>query len=997
VERFEGFVDKFTGDGIMALFGAPIAHEDHAQRACHAALWLRDRLKRHGEELKRAKGLGFSVRMGINSGEVVVGKIGNDLRMDYTAQGHTVGLAQRMEQLADPGSIYLSEATTTAVSGHFRLRDLGAFELKGVRRPVRVHELEAAGPLRTRFEVSRARGLSKFVGRDVEMAMLETALERAMAGEGQIVGIVGEAGAGKSRLVHEFLERCRARSIRTAVAHCVAHGSMIPLLPIMELMRSTFGITDRDGEEDCRVKIAGSMLRADPGLSEDVAFMMDFLGVPDRSEPIPQMDPEARGRHLARIVVRLATARSGGDVLVAVTEDLHWIDGASEAVLLTRTQNAPRTGHLGIYTYRPEYKPPWAHLSHHQQLPLRPLTAESVDDLLHDLVGSENADARLVEMIRRKTGGNPFFIEEIVQSLVESGALVGTRGAYRLVEPVERLSVPSTVQNVLAARIDRLAEREKSVLQRTSVIGKTFSLRLIETIADLPAPDVSTALDRLVDAEFLYEESFHPEMEYSFKHPLTQEVAYESQLGEQRRRLHRALAGQLEDLYAERLDEKAALLAHHWEAAGEVVQAARWHRRAASWIGSRDGPAAVRHWRHVRELTASEELAEEAAELHLEACCQILGFSRLVSLSEDEVLSLFETGSALAKKRSDYRSLALLHGWLGNSRALDGKVDEYLQHAGEAVRLASKTDDRGLQLFIRIPETYSHYLNGHLEQALVMAKESLLLSGEDVSLGATFADLSPYIWFVMLSGYLGVEMGNLGAADGYLAQAVDLARRHGRSEILTWTLVERTILAQHKGESGDAERCAREALACADKMGGANQRGNALVGVGIAHNLDGNWRDAVEALEEALAISRQGRAFLHEEALTLIHLAEAYIDAGDSRRACEIARAATAVARRGNRMRECRAQLALSRALRSRDGAEAHEAIEAALERAAALVEETGARTYPPFIHAERAALAALLGDEAGRLRELRAAHRVFVAIGATGHAERLARELSRT
>src|SRR3989454_967990 len=487
VHRFEGTVNQYTGDGIMALFGAPIAHEDHARRACYAALHLAEALRRYGEELKRTRGLGFSVRMGVNSGEVVVGRIGDDLRMDYTAQGHTVGLAARMEQLAGPERVYLTEHTAALVSGFFQLRDLGPFPVKGVREPVRVYELEGLGPIRTRLEASRARGFSRFVGRDEEMKALEVALARALAGAGQVVGVAGDAGVGKSRLCWELAERCRARGIRFSEAHAPPHGKMIPLLPWIDLYR---------------------------------------------------------------------------------------MDGASEAFLAAMVDVLPETRTLLVVTFRPEYRAPWMESACYQQLSLLPLGPGAIAELLDSLLGRDPSLAGLAERIRERAGGNPFFTEEVVQSLFEAGVLGGARGAHRLVRPVERLEIPASVQSILAARIDPLRERGKAALQIAPVIGKDFSEPVLARVAGLPGEELRAALPELVAGELPYPESLYPVAEYAFKHPLTQEVAYRSQLAERRARLHDRLAHAIAETYAGKLDERAALLAHHFEAAGESLEAA---------------------------------------------------------------------------------------------------------------------------------------------------------------------------------------------------------------------------------------------------------------------------------------------------------------------------------------------------------------------------------------------------------------------------------------
>jgi class 3 adenylate cyclase len=352
VHRFEGTVDKFTGDGIMAIFGAPIAHEDHARRACNAALHLKEELRRYAEELKRTRELTFAVRMGLNSGEVVVGTIGDDLKMVYTAHGNTVGLGQRMEQLATPDQVYLTENSAKLVSGFFQLRDLGPFELKGVSAPVRVYELEGVGRLHTPLEVSRSRGFSRFVGRDAEVTSLDTALSRALDGNGQVVGIVGEPGVGKSRLCQEFVERCQGRGISVYRGHGVSHGKAIPYLPILELYRGFFGISERDDAQAAREKIAGRMLLLDETLRDALPLVFEFLGVPDPEHPAPRIDPDARRRQLFAAVKRVAQARSRREPAVTLLEDLHWFDPSSEAFLEVFVEAAAGTRSLLLVTFR---------------------------------------------------------------------------------------------------------------------------------------------------------------------------------------------------------------------------------------------------------------------------------------------------------------------------------------------------------------------------------------------------------------------------------------------------------------------------------------------------------------------------------------------------------------------------------------------------------------------------------------------------------------------
>jgi class 3 adenylate cyclase/predicted ATPase len=621
VHRFEGTVDKFTGDGIMAIFGAPIAHEDHARRACFAALHLKEELRRYAEELKRARELSFAVRMGLNSGEVVVGTIGDDLKMVYTAHGNTVGLGQRMEQLATPDQVYLTENSAKLVSGFFRLRDLGPFELKGVSAPVGVYELEGIGALHTPLEVSRSRGFSRFVGRQDDMAALEAALARAIARSAQVVGIVGEPGVGKSRLCFEFLERCRARGLAIVEAHGVPHGKALPLLPMFELFRNFFGITEQDPDQAVREKIAGRFLLLDESLREVLPLVFDLLGVSDPERPAPPMDPESRQRLLAAMVKRVTQMWGRRQPSLIFLEDLHWFDGGSAAFLEVIVEALPGTQTLVLVNFRPEYHAQWMQKSYYQQLPLLPLGREAIAELLRDLLGGDPSLGPLGNRIRERTGGNPFFIEEVIQALAETGSLEGAKGAYRLVRSASELHLPATVQAVLAARIDRLEEREKHVLQVAAVIGNEFSEPVLKRIADLPEADLSAALAKLTASEFIYEQALYPEIEYTFKHALTQEVAYGSLLVGRRQAIHERAAEAIEALFGSVLPEHYAELARHYAQSRITEKAIAYSELAGQWAVQHSANAeAIRHLTTALELLKSlpDSLERTRRELELQ-------------------------------------------------------------------------------------------------------------------------------------------------------------------------------------------------------------------------------------------------------------------------------------------------------------------------------------------------------------------------------------------
>jgi len=696
-------------------------------------------------ELRLERGLNFSVRMGLNSGEVVVGKIGDDLRMDYTAQGHSVGLAQRMEQMADPGKALLTGHTAKLISGYFQLRELGETRIKGLTDPLHVFELEGLGRMRTRLDVSHARGFSKFVGRQSEMAVLETALERAIAGNAQVVGVVAEAGTGKSRLCYEFAERCRAREIPVYEGHGVSHGKAVPLLPALEFQRSYFGITEQDTARAARDKIAGRMVLLDEKLAEGLPVMFDFLGVPDPERPAPPLGPEARQRQLFDVIRRLGRARSAREPAVFLFEDLHWFDRASEEFIENFVEISPGNRSLVLLNFRPEFHARWMQKSYYQQLPLAPLSAEAIDALLRDLVGSGASVKALPELIRERTGGNPFFIEEVVQALVEDGSLVGARGAYRLARPREKVAVPPTVQAVLAARIDRLDSREKHLLQTAAVIGKEFAEPVLKRVAELSEVELPESLGKLTAAEFIYEEALYPQAEYAFKHPLTQEVAYHSQLGEGRSRTHAAVARGIAELYPEQLDERAALLAHHWEQAGEALRAAEWNRRVALWAGQRNLAEAARHWQKVRALVAGLPESAETVRLVLEASREILNAAWRIGMQDTEAEVLFADARALAERAGDRRSLALLENFYGTIKFSQGDVPGTGAHCFEAARLAEQTGDPILIGTMQDMALWAHTMRGRLAVAEDLYTRGIALLGNDPKAGTDFTAISPLL------------------------------------------------------------------------------------------------------------------------------------------------------------------------------------------------------------------------------------------------------------
>src|SRR5438093_9205196 len=563
-----------------ALSGAPLAHEDHAVRACYAALHMQEAIRRYAEELRRQQGLDVQIRVGLHSGAVVVRAIGNDLHMDYTAVGQTTHLAARMEQLARPGTALLTADTLRLVEGYVEVTPLGQVPVKGLPEPVEIYELLRAGPVRSRLQAAVARGLTRFVGRDAELEQLRQALARAGAGQGQVVAGVGEAGVGKSRLLYEFTRLHHTHDWLLLASNSVSYGKATAYLPVLDLLKGYFQIESQDDARRLREKVTGKLLTLDRTLEPTLPALLALLEVPVEDPQWQAFDPPQRRQRTLEAIKRLLLRESQVQPLCLVFEDLHWIDAETQALLDGLVESLPTARLLLLVNYRPEYQHGWGSKTYYTQLRLDPLPPASADEFLQALLGDAPDLEPLKQLLIARTQGNPFFLEESVRTMVETGVLVGERGAYRLAKPLEGLQVPATVQAVLAARIDRLPPEEKRLLQTAAVIGTEVPWTLLQAIADTSEEALYRSLAQLQAVEFLYETSLFPERAYTFKHALTHEVAYGSLLHERRRGLHARLVAALEVLAGDRLDDQVERLAQH-ALRGEVWEKALTYGRQA--------------------------------------------------------------------------------------------------------------------------------------------------------------------------------------------------------------------------------------------------------------------------------------------------------------------------------------------------------------------------------------------------------------------------------
>ncbi len=563
VHRYEGTVNQVMGDGIMALFGAPLAHEDHAVRASYAALRMQETVAQYAEGLRRAHGADVQIRVGLNSGEVVVRSIGRDLHMDYSAVGHTTHLAGRMQQLARPGTTLLTEATLTSAEGYIEVRALGPTPIRGLAEPIPIFEMVGARSARTRLHASMARGLTRFVGRAAELDELRRACDQAGTGRGQLVAVVGEPGVGKSRLFYEFIRSHRTAGWLVLEATSVSYGKTSPFLPLVDLLKSYFKLSDREETRDIRAKVTGVVITLDEGLKDIIPPLWWLLDALPAGHEFMTLDL-GRRREQAVDAVRLVLLRESRDQpLLLVFEDLHWIDAETQTLLDVLVESLPTASALFAVNYRPEYQHNWASKTYYRQLRIDALPRESAEALLVPLLGDHEELRPLQRLLIERTEGNPLFLEESVRSLVETEVLVGEPGAYRLGKDPIAIQVPATVQAILAARIDRLAPEDKQLLQAASVIGKDVPWAVLLETTEQPEDELRLGLARLQAAEFVYEARLFPAPEYTFKHALTHEVAYGSVLQERRRAIHARLVPVIERLYADRLWEHVDRLAHH--------------------------------------------------------------------------------------------------------------------------------------------------------------------------------------------------------------------------------------------------------------------------------------------------------------------------------------------------------------------------------------------------------------------------------------------------
>jgi class 3 adenylate cyclase/tetratricopeptide (TPR) repeat protein len=875
VHRYEGTVNQVMGDGIMALFGAPLAHEDHAVRACYAALQMQESVARYAETLRRTEAVGAHIRVGLNSGEVVVRSVGSDLRMDYSAVGQTTHLAARLEQMASPGSTFITAGTLRLAEGHVTVRPLGPIQVKGLPEPVDVYELTGAVASRTRFQVAATRGLSRFVGRDAEIDQLRRALAQAGQGHGQIAAIIGEAGIGKSRLVHELIRSHRVHGWLILESGSVSYGRASPWLPVIDLLKAYFRIEERDDHRGMREKVTGKLLTLDRALEPMLPVLLSLLQVPVNDPAWTALDPLQRRQRTLDAVRQLLLREARAQPLLVVFEDLHWIDSESQAFLDALVESLPAARLLLLVNYRPEYQHGWATKSYYTQLRLDALPEESAGELLAALLGDDPTLAPLKALLIDRTRGNPFFVEESVRTLVEARALAGERGAYGLTHPVETIQVPETVHAILAARIDRLSPADTQLLQSAAVVGTEVPLPLLQAVAEMPDEDLRRGLARLQAAEYLYETSLYPEVEYTFKHALTHEVAYASLLLERRRVLHARILSAIEERHADRLSEHVERLGHH------AVRAESWDK-AVDYLQQAGLKAAGRS--AYRQAAAAFDEALTALG-HLPETREILGASVdlrnslrnvLTPLDElDRALDHLTAALPQAERLGDRTRLGWVLSGLANTLFGVGETRHAVEQGVRALDLASRAEDAGLRATTLYRLGAGHYTLGDFGQARERFRQGLAWAAGDQAVHLPIGTTSvPGIVSRCWLAITEAETGSFPEAIRLAEEAVRLApadQPFSRFPAL-WGLGHVRL---RRGDLDQAAAALEEGLEIGRTWNIVNWYPICAATLGLARTLGGRHPEGLALLENAV---QSGSRFLH--APRIAWLSEAYLHAG---------------------------------------------------------------------------------------------------------------------
>ena len=725
VHRYEGIINQFTGDGVMALFGAPVALEDHPHRAVSSALEIQRSLNKYGDELKKERGIDLKMRIGINTGLVVVGSIGSDLRMDYTAMGDTINLASRLESLAEPGTILISENTYRLIKDNFNTKSLGELQVKGKEAPVKAYQvlslIRATAPL----DIAKERGLTRFVGREKEIDTLKDRLTKAIEGLGQVVAIVGEPGLGKSRLIYEFRGSVEEKKTTYLEARCLSYGKSTPYLPVIDLLKSNFRVEVTDDESVIKEKLETGIRKMGDSLEWTLPYFYHLLSlIRGEEEGLKELDETEIKRRTYEAIKAITLRGSQLRPIVLVIENVHWMDSASEQFLNYLVGSIARSSIMIVVSSRPGYVPTFTDKSYYTQVTISPLSHRDCDIMLKGLLKADNISAELRELVLGKCEGNPFYLEEVVKDFLEEGIIKQANGKYVLSKEASRLRVPGTIHNVIMSRIDRLDENLKKTLQYASVIGREFSLSLLKEIAGI-GEEIHEYLGKLKESELIYEKGIYPEHGYLFKHALTQEATYNSMLLSKRKELHGSIAGILEELHRERLEDYYEILAYHFHLGDNKEKALKFSTLAGDKAYRLHSTREAKDYyekgiKLTEEMTKNRKNQLNKIDLTLKLVKALRFFE-----SPEQILKVLKEVEELARMLGDQKALAKILSSIGLFTVISGKNQEDgIKYGEQSLKLASRLKDDKLISSAYYSLSLAYYFTREIPKTIEIIKKS---------------------------------------------------------------------------------------------------------------------------------------------------------------------------------------------------------------------------------------------------------------------------------
>jgi len=905
VHHYEGTIDKFTGDGVMALFGAPIAQEDHPFRAASAALGIQRSLKEYGEELKNDRGIDLKMRIGINTGLVVVGSIGNDLSMDYTAMGDTINLASRLETLAEPGTILISENTYRLIKDKFNTKSRGKLQVKGKKSPIKAYRVLSSASSTAALDIEPQIGLTKFVGREKEIDTLRGRLSKSMEGLGQIVAIVGEAGLGKSRLIYEFRGSIEKGNFTYLEARCLSYGKSTPYLPVIDLLKSYFKVETTDDESAVRGKLETVIKKMDDSLEWTLPYFYNLLSFRVEEKGIKDLHEREIRRRTYEAINAITLRESRVGLLVLVIENVHWMDSASEELLNYLVGNIARSSILFVVTSRPGYVITFTDKSYYTQVTFGPLSYSDCDSMLKALLKSDNISAELGELVLNKCEGNPFYLEEVVKDLMEEGIIRRANGKYILGEEASKLRVPGTIHNVIMSRIDRLDENLKKTLQYASVIGREFSFGLLNEITG-SGEEIHDYLGKLKGLELIYEKGISPEPEYLFKHALTQEAKYNSLLLGKRKELHSIVGEMVEELYAERLEDYYETLAYHFHLGDDKEKALNYLTLAGDKAFRLHSTREAKGY-YEKGIKLTEELPKikENQITKIDLTLKLVKVLRFFE-SPEQILKVLKEVEELAGTLGDRKALSKILSNIGFFTVLLGKnQEEGTTYSEKCIGIASGLGDEKLLSSAYYSLTLAYYFTREIPKTIEIERKSYKQNKKT----GDFFEASHRLILLFESYWHG---GDYDQGIRYLQKAREFAEERGAP-----TMVART----HCGHGGygifygnTTEEYVEE---CQKAMKLFKDLGDVYYGLitsgcyWYGHYKTTGDKDSIKNLEQVIKTKEENNMWIWQP-MFYSFLAEAYIDIGIVREAFKCAQKAIDIAQNaGNKLEEGRARIAL--------------------------------------------------------------------------------------